>query len=288
MTSPPFRVFRVFVATLFFAIPLAAQSSSFEVASVKQNKSGSRGGILRILPGGRVTVTNFSVRQLINFGWQLAGFQVVGGPEWTNDDAYDIVAKLDGEYVPVAPGTGQADPLQLAMRNLLEDRFKLKTHRETREMDIYALVLARPGTHGPKLIQSPMDCAAQAQAERAKGGPPAPMPTRPPALGTPYCGVFGGPGRLRSGGLNANMIAQSLMPAAGRMVVNRTGLEGSWDFELSYAQPQRGPGPDAAAVDPNAPDFFTAVQEQLGLKLESAKGPVEVLVIDGAERPAED
>jgi uncharacterized protein (TIGR03435 family) len=278
---------RAFVIACLLGAGVTAQSPSFEVASIKRNTAGQNGGMLRILPGGRVTVTNFSVRQLINFAWQLAGFQVIGGPQWTSDDGYDVVAKLEGEYTPVAPGTGQVDPLQFAIRNLLADRFKLKTHRETREMDVYNLVLARPGTHGPKLIQSPMDCAAQAKAARGRSGPP-PPPSRPPALGTPYCGIFGGPGRLRSGGLNANMIAQSFEPMAGRMVVNRTGLEGSWDFELTYAQPQRGLGPDAPAADPNAADFFTAIQEQLGLKLESGKGPVEVMVIDGVERPSED
>ena len=263
---------------------LAAQS--FEVASVKRNTTLANNSLLRMLPGGRVTVSNFAVRQLMIFAWQLAPFQATGGPAWVDSDGYDIQAKLDGEYVPVAPGSGQVDPLQMAMRNLLADRFKLKTHRETREMDIYALVLAKPGgAPGPKLIQSPKDCAAQAAAARGVFPPPQQGP--PPALGKEYCGVFGSNGRMRFGGLNTTIMAQSFTPRAGRMVVDRTGLTGSWDFELTFTPQARGAGPDGAA-DSNLPDFFTAIQEQLGLKLESTKGPVELVVIDSVERPVDD
>ncbi len=273
------------------AVSLAAQSQdSFEVATVKRNNSGARNSMLRLLPGGRVSATNFPVRQLIIYAYQLAPSQVLGGPGWINTDGFDIVAKVDGNPQPVEPGKGQFDPMQIAMRNLLADRFKLKFHREMREMDIYVLVMARPGgAPGPNLRQSPQDCAAQAAAARGRSGPP-PAPAPPPALGTPYCGIFGGPGRLRFGGLSATMMAQAFNPLAGRIVVDRTGLTGSWDFELTFAvQGRGGPGgPDAPVADPNLPDFFTAVQEQLGLKLESTKGPVEVVVIDNVERPTED
>jgi uncharacterized protein (TIGR03435 family) len=165
----------------------------------------------------------------------------------------------------------------------------LKAHRETREMDIYALVMAKPGgMPGPNLNLSTADCAAQAAAAR-RGGPP-PGPPGPPVPGEPFCGIFGGPGRLRFGGLPASQMAQAFSGQSGRMVVDRTGLPGSWDFELSFAVEGRGGpgGPDAPAADPNAPSFFTAIQEQLGLKLESTKGPVEVLVIDAIEKPVDD
>jgi uncharacterized protein (TIGR03435 family) len=283
-----FRVLCVFVVSLFAAILINAQDQGFEVASVKRNTAAPGNSILRMLPGGRVNAVNFPVRQMIIYAWRLAGFQVAGGPSWINTDGYDVVAKVDGNPAPAEPGKGQTDPMQRAMQNLLAERFKLKFHREMREMDIYALVLAKPGgAPGPKLIQSPQDCAAQAAAARGRSGPP-PAPGPPPALGTAYCGIFGGPGRIRFGGLNSTMLARALNPYAGRMVVDRTGLSGSWDFELKFAAQGRGPGPDAPAPDPDAPDFFTAIQEQLGLKLESTKGPVEVLVIDSVERPTED
>jgi uncharacterized protein (TIGR03435 family) len=195
---------------------------------------------------------------------------------------------MEGDPAPVAPGTG-TDPMQLALRDLLADRFKLKVHRETREMDIFALVMAKPGgLPGPNLKLSTADCAAQAATAR-RGGPP-PGPPGPPAPGAPFCGIFGGPGRLRFGGLPASQMAQAFSGQSGRMVVDRTGLPGSWDFELSFAVEGRGGpgGPDVPAPDPNAPSFFTAIQEQLGLRLESMKGPVEVLVIDSIEHPTDD
>lgn len=260
-------------------------AQTFEVASVKRNTSLANNSLLRILPGGRLTATSFTGRNLVIFAWQLAPYEVAGGPPWFSSDGYDINAKLEGEYVPVAPGTGRVDPLQMAVRNLLADRFKMKTHRETREMDIYALVMAKPGgAPGPKLIQSPKDCAAQAAA--APGGVFPPAVQGPiPALGTPYCGIFGGGGRIRFGGLNSTMMASALEGRAQRRVVDRTGLAGSWDFELTFAPERRGPD---GAADANLPDFFTAIQEQLGLKLESTKGPVDVLVIDSVEKPVDD
>ena len=280
------RVLRVVVISLFAAIPLlAAQDQSFEVASVKRNMSGDRNSLLRVLPGGRLSATNFSVRSLINFAWQLPPFQVVGGPAWANSDGYDIVAKLDGNPDIVEPGKGLPDPRQIAVRNLLADRFKLKTHLEMRELDIYALVMAKPGgAPGPKLIQSPQDCATQAAAARGQFPPQAPGP--PPELGKAYCGIAGSNGRIRFGGLNSAMMAQAFNGPTQRMVVDRTGLAGSWDFDLRFVPRNRGV--DAPPADPDLPDFFTAVQEQLGLKLESTKGPVEVLVIDSVERPTED
>jgi uncharacterized protein (TIGR03435 family) len=270
---------------------VAAQEApqTFEVATVKRNTSAPGNSLLRRLPGGRLTATNMPVRPMITFAYGLAQYQLVGGPSWITSDAFDIVAKMEGDPAPSPPGSGP-DPIQLAMRGLLADRFRLKAHRETREMDIYALVMAKTGgAPGPNLKPSAADCAAQAAAAR-RGGPP-PGPPGPPVPGSPFCGIFGGPGRLRFGGLPATAFAQAFSGQSGRMVIDRTGLTGSWDFELTFAVEGRGGpggGPDAPAADPNAPSFFTAVQEQLGLKLESTKGPVEVLVIDAIEKPVED
>jgi len=259
----------------------------FEVASIKANKSGDTNGMLRRQPGGRINATNMPLRPLIQFAYTLAPYQLVGGPGWMAGERYDIVAKMEGNPSPVAPGAGP-DPAQLALRGLLEDRFKLKVHRETREMDIYALVMAKPrGSPGPNLKPTTQDCAAAAAAAQ-RGAPP------PPGSNVPFCGIQGGPGRIKFGGLPVSAFGQAFSGQAGRMVVDRTGLNGSWDFELNFAVEGRGgqiggpAGQDAPAPDPNAPSFFTAIQEQLGLKLESTKGPVEVLVIDSIEHPVED
>ncbi len=260
------------------------KDATFEVASVKANKSGDGNGNLRGLPGGRVQATNMPVRPIITFAYQLAGYQLVGGPGWLTTDRYDLIAKLEGDpsSAPAAlPGANTPNSMQLALRHLLEERFKLKVHRETREMDIYALVLARPGGDpGPGLKPSTQDCAAAAAAAQRPGAPP------PGSPGQPFCGISGSPGRVRFGGLPSMSFPAAFSGPAGRMVVDRTGLTGSWDFDLTFAPENRGP--DAPPPDPNAPSFFTAIQEQLGLKLEATKGPVDVVVIDGIEKPAED
>ena len=259
--------------------------AAFEVASVKANRSGDSNGLMRQGPGGRVDATNMPLRPMITLAYGIAGYQLVGGPGWIDDARYDIVAKLeDGGTgaTPFVPGATTTNPTQRALQKLLEDRFELKAHRETREMDIYALVMAKPGgAPGPNLKPSTQDCAAAADAAK-RGVVPSPGPN------APVCGIQGQPGRLRFGGLPASAFPQALSGRAGRMVVDRTGLTGSWEFELTYAPDTGGAGNPDQPIDPNAPSFFTAVQEQLGLKLESAKGPVEVLVIDSIERPAED
>ena len=143
-------------AAIVAAAPQDASSpapATFEVATVKPNKSGDPRQFIQRQPGGRVTVTNMPLRALITFAYQLAPFQLVGGPSWLVSDRFDMVAKLEGNPEFPAPGSGP-DPIQLAMRTLMADRFKLKTHRETREMDIYALVMVKPGVPGPALKPS--------------------------------------------------------------------------------------------------------------------------------------
>ena len=264
----------------------SAASASFEVATVKPNKSGDQRQFIQRQPGGRVTVTNMPLRALITFAYQLAPFQLAGGPSWLASDRFDMVAKLEGNPDFPAPGSGP-DPIQLAMRALMADRFKLKFHRETREMDIYALVTMKPGVPGPALKPATRDCAAQMKAGPRAGGPPPPMP----ATGIVPCGIMGSPGMIRFGGFPLSQLTTMLGAQSGRMVVDRTGLAGNWEFELRYAAEQRGqppPGIDVPAPDPDAPSLFTALQEQLGLKLESTKGPVDVLVVDSVEQPTPD
>jgi uncharacterized protein (TIGR03435 family) len=261
--------------------PVPEQKSvTFDVASVKANKSGDlEQHIFRSSTG--LTVTNMPVRQLIVFAYQLQAFQVTGGPSWIGSDRFDMVAKIEGDApLPTLPGAPLGpDPFMLAMRTLLADRFKLTLHREQSDMDIYALVLA----NGPRagLKQSTTDCEAFVRAHR--GGLSWPPP------GTPVCGLWESPGQIRMGGFPLSLVTKALSGLTGRMVFERTGLSGNWDFTLTYATEQRvQPGVDVPASDPSAPSIFTALQEQLGLKLESTKGPVDVLVIDHIEKPTSD
>jgi len=179
------------------------------------------------------------------------------------------------------------------MRTLLAERFKLLLRSETKEMPIYALVLARSGGRlGPQLHRSTTNCAAIAGAAGGRGGPPA-----PPSLGEPMqCGMRVLPGSLSAGGLPLSRLTQFLSSSSQRIVMDRTGLTGNFDLNLVWTPDQTPQGrgdltPGALPlppIDPNGPSLFTALQEQLGLKLESTRGPVEVLVIDHAERPTED
>jgi uncharacterized protein (TIGR03435 family) len=175
--------------------------------------------------------------------------------------------------------------MMLAMRSLLADRFKLVVRRETRELDIYALIMAKPGGKpGPALKPSTTDCAAQMKASRG-GGPP-PGPNDPVS-----CGSRQNFGRVQFNGMPLSIFANGIAGQVGRMVIDRTGLPGNWDFELNFApeRPLGGPpGAEPPPVDPNLPTLFTAVQEQLGLKLDATKGPVEVLVIDSMQQPTTD
>ena len=260
---------------------------TYEAASVKPNKSGVQGSSIRRFPGGRLQATNMPLRALITFAYQVQGFQLVDDPTWIRNENFDIVAKMEGDPPPVMPGTGP-DPHMVAMRTLLAERFKLAVRRETREMDIYALVLARPdGKLGPALKPTTQDCAAMIAA--ARGGPP---PGPPPGPNSPVvCGMRGLPGRLVAGAMPMSLLASNLSGQVQRIVVDRTGLSGAWDFEITFT-PERPlnppPGVEFPAADPNAPSLFTAMQEQLGLKLQSTKGPVEVLVVERVEQPISD
>jgi uncharacterized protein (TIGR03435 family) len=226
------------------------------------------------------------LNMLITFAYQVQPYVLVGGPGWIADERFDIEAKLDGDPPPVVPGSGP-DPLMLAMRTLLADRFKLKVHRETREGDIYALVMARPGGNpGPALKPSTQDCSPQGIQTRRDAPSPAAPSGAPPVI----CGMQMAPGRIGFGGLPLSMFQNGLAGQVGRVVVDRTGLVGNWDFELTFA-PERPvwlpPAEEVPPPDPHAPSIFTALQEQLGLKLQATKGPVDILVIDHVERPSE-
>jgi uncharacterized protein (TIGR03435 family) len=292
---------RYLIASLFAAAAMGAQTPqssepAFEVASVKQNKTGAPGGSF-VMPPGRFTATNIPLKVLITNAYQLSFYQVVDGPDWVGTERFDIVAK--------APDGAPPDQTRLMVRTLLKDRFKLVVHTETRNEPIYALVKARAdGGLGPALKPSSTDCgpiraqraAANAAAARARGPapvaiPPPPGPDEPIVCQMRVSGRGSGTLTYRAGNITMTALASAMRPYAGREVVDRTGLTGEFDFNLQFAAPPTtGPadagGAPAAPLD-EAASVFTALQEQLGLKLESTRGPVEVMVIDSADRPTE-
>jgi bla regulator protein BlaR1 len=264
---------------------------SFEVASVRVNRSAQGGRFIRPQPGGRFETTNMRLRDLIGFAYQVRPFQIEGGPDWMDSVGFDIVAKAEGDVPPPLPGAGPS-PQLLMLRSLLIERFKLSVRRETKESAVYDLTLARAdGRLGPNLSPSTTDCAALLKAAMKAGGPPMP----PMQNDRMTCGMRMSPSRVDLGGLSLTEFVNGLGMLLQRTVVDRTGLTGNYDATMTFS-PEQLPGlplppPGAAGtppLDPNAPSLFTALQEQLGLKLESTRGPVEVLIVDRAEMPMED
>jgi uncharacterized protein (TIGR03435 family) len=289
--------------------PLQAQQPtgpSFEVASVKPsnpNPTSPLGMIPMILPSanGRFSATNVPLRLLIRMAYGVHDFQIEGGPSWQMSQRFDITAKAEDGF------TGGPQEIVPMVKTLLADRFKLKVHTETREMPVSALVIAREdGKLGPRLKPSTSDCSnAQAEAQKladaiAKGGPgalagmlPKPGEKRTCAV-SPMIGAegFG----MRADGQPLTMIVQLLTQVTGRIVTDKTGLTGLYDWEIRFdpqalLQVASQAGVNLPAVNlpaSDSPSLLTALREDLGLKLESERGPVEVLVIDNAEMPISD
>jgi uncharacterized protein (TIGR03435 family) len=260
---------------LALAVPALAQSPAFEAASVKRN--AEPGGYMGAQPGGRFNAKGVSLQDLIVFAYDVQPYQIVGGPPWLDVERWDVTA---------AGAPDARDATLLALQRLLANRFSLVVKREMRELPVYAIVLARSdGRVGPALKRSDFDCEAlQAEARRTR--------VIPPEART-KCFANGRVGRIEMGGVRVAMIAPMLSTRLQRTVIDRTGLTGPWDLTLTYT-PESSQIPLGAAapgtqppVDPNAPSIFTAMQEQLGLKLESVRAPVDVLVIERVQPATE-
>ena len=296
------------------ALTASAQSPppdpAFDVVSVKRNTSG--GPMLQRNTPGNIAMFNVPVRQLVRMAYQLQDFQIVGAPDWANTDRFD----LEGRFEPPPPGPPPQTPrMLLMMRTLLRDRFGMVARKETREMPILALKLERAdGRLGPQLKPAAVDCAALNAAAGGRGpaggpppggragGPPLDGRGAPPPAGTPFslgarpaCGDRMAFGQLLAGGMPISRLAtQILSQLTGRIVVDRTGLTGGYDIDLKWTPTpdQLPPGPpppgvELPPIDPNGPSLSTALQEQLGLKLETERGPVDVLVIERLQQPAD-
>jgi uncharacterized protein (TIGR03435 family) len=235
---------------------------AFDVASIRPNAANDNRIMIRIQPGGRFTATGISAKQLMTQALNVRDFQILNAPGWTTAERWDINAVAEGLPERVPPET-----LRPMLRALLEERFQLQVHTETRELPIYELVVSKSGS---KLRKS--EAKSDQQMMRM------------------------GRGQLAGQGVPLSSLAQQLAQALGRDVIDRTGLAGRYDFELNWTpDPGQGggpfpggpPSPDALpAAGTSGPSIFTAVQEQLGLRLESAKGPVQVYIVDSISRPS--
>ena len=257
--------------------PQPAERLTFEVASIKRNVSGDQGSQIRVQPGGQIVVTNNSLFNLIRNAYGTQRFEMVPGPQvpsWIDSDRWDIIAK------PPADAPLREEQMQLRLRSLLEDRFKLDARREMREMPIYALTIARSnGQLGPQMKRSGDECAAAAKA-RAAGETAPPMPPGG------FCGTRTNPnGTVSMRGVPLANFVRNLGGMTGRFVIDKTGLTGPFDLDLQWT-PDQALGAGGALTDGTS--LFAAIQEQLGLRLEAQRAPVEVLIVNSAERPTED
>jgi uncharacterized protein (TIGR03435 family) len=247
--------------------PLAArQSPAFEVVSIKPNVSASFPVGPAARPGGVFVSNNVSLASIIRFAYNLPDYRLAGGPQWMRSEQFDVDAR--------AARDASSEELRQMVQTLLRDRFRLIVRWERRDMPMYALLLERSDKRlGPGLRPASADCVLPGGRIRSA------LEERKTANG-------GVSSRRTCASMSA--LVSTLSNALQGPVDDRTALAGLWDYELSFTgQPWRNVDPAVAARDPNdAPALFTAVQEQLGLKLESSRGPVEVLVIDSAERPA--
>ena len=230
------------------AVPLAAQAPpAFDVASIRPNTSGSPRSGTQNLPGGRVTVTNQPLRSMIRTAYGANDLEVVGGPDWIDRDRWDVLAAA-------APDSPADAPWREMLKTLLVERFKLRAHFESRERPVYRLVFARADKRlGPQIRTT--ECGAD----------------------TPGCGTLSAntngikSGTIRGVARTMAELGTGLSDYAERRVFDATGSEERYDFDLKWSEDL---------------SIFTALQEQLGLKLEPASGPLEVLFIDGVEKPA--
>ena len=266
-SAPSVRGGAVIAGTMLVFAGAFAQSGErpqFEVASVKLSAEQSLIGV-RSLPGGRLVATA-PVKLLIMNAYALQRSQIIGGPEWINMDRYEIEAKSEGNT--------SRDRSMLMLQSLLEERFHLKTHRETRVAPAYVLVV---GKNGPKLVPPREGGCATADTFPPLGRPdPATPPCEHIRISTSPSGV-----RMEGSRVPVSELVRGLAVALDRPVLDRTNMPGVFDIRLQFIDEPPGVPPS----DSPGPSVFTALEEQLGLRLESEKGPVEFLVVDRVERP---
>ena len=271
------------LAGILFLQVVPVAELKFDVASIKPNTLGQE-SFLWSFRNGRFTARYATLKALIRSAYGkpelvLTERQVKGGPSWLDSERFDVEALAPD--VPNSPRGTFSAPLLTMLGHLLEERFALETHVETQDFPLFAIVLARgDGRLGPGMRRRTQPCTAATPD----------APGDPIGLGTSKrqtCGGSTGPGALIGTGLTMSNLASGLsrfVAGIDRIVVDRTGLTGTFDVELHWRPEMTAAGvPDAALSNPDGPSLFTALQEQLGLKLERTNGPMEVRVIDHVE-----
>ncbi len=261
-------------------IPLFLQARqdaklSFEVASIKQNASNQGGGSIGPR-GDRFIATNLSLRNLLNYAFRPpnANFyndQLVGGPDWTKTDHFDIQAKAEVDIPSMPP-----ERLRLMVQSLLEEQFQLKIHRETRDLPVYDLVVAKSGLKMRPSPDQSLPPFGQGFISFDPAGPDSP----PLPRGAMRLAADSSVTTLSANAVNISKIVNLLQGQADRIVLDKTGLDGLFDIQLQFT---REIGTDASSETSAAPLLLTAIQD-LGLKLEPSKAPFSVVVIDSVQK----
>jgi uncharacterized protein (TIGR03435 family) len=259
----------------------------YEIVSVKPCKPGTNGGYTMDTPDG-YTAKGIPLMILIHYAFGISyDDQFPGAPSWISAERFDVDAKMEGSVAEALQKMNKDDrklARQQMLQALLADRFNLRVHRETRELSIYTLVIAK---NGPKLKEAKPDDNSPDRIKGADGLA---------ATNVVSMGASGGAMTMTGQAVSMPMLIRLLSQRVGRIVVDKTGLTGNFDFYMQFTPEEGGllaassDAPGGASPlppsDPGAPSIFTAVQEQLGLKLESGKGPVEIVVIDHVDRPS--
>jgi uncharacterized protein (TIGR03435 family) len=265
---------------------LSAQEPAFEVASIRPTPQSTQTAEIRPTPWGRFTATNATAKSLVLRAYGLVNSQLIGAPAWLTADRYDVDARA------AAPPDGP-EALMPMVRRLLVERFNLKAHTEMRELSAYALIVARRDNQlGSQLRPTNTDCSRattltqdEVRAAARDGWPPCGMAYTVSFVTTTPAGN-NVKWRIRRSGATMPALATALQQGLDRPVVDQTGLSGRFDVEYSYAPQPQPPGVESV-FGPEAPMLFVALEEQLGLKLESRRMSVPVLVIDSIDRPSE-
>ena len=246
----------------------APAGPQFEVVSIKRDTSGNPAFLLGTVQGAAFSAEGATAAYLIRYAYPADDRTVGNLPSWANTERFVVVGK--------AAGTPTAVQVRAMVAEVLTTRFQLQMHFEAHDEDVYALVVANPA-EGPKpaLRKTALDCRAVIEASRQ--GRPLPET----ANGAPPCGMRASGGVMDVGGLDLATIVPMLRSPAGRPVVDRTGLDGEYEFTLRYSV-------SVAGAPSDAPSIFTAIEEQLGLKLLPQRAPLRHVMVDHIERPTPD
>jgi len=253
----------------------AQNAPAFEVVSVKPSAAQNDQTTSFVQPGARYTAINVTLRMLVKTAYGVHDDQIAGGPAWIETERFDIAAKGEGN----PPGNVFRDQARLMLRQTLADRFKLVLRTERREIPIYALVVARDdGRFGPQLTRSDAsECNGPEKAVPTAPNAAEPNPPMPCGSG------FSRAAHVAARGMEFSTLATNISNWADRVVVDRTGLMSKFDWDLQWTMEPLTPDATRPGVS-----LFTALREQLGLRLEPRRGPVDVLVVNHVERPVPD